>query len=139
MESIEKEIDKIFNYADFKSLDKMININKSIYPNVSVKFVYNSNVETDGIYSLMILETHLRKCYRKKYYLQKFYREIYIKDFAGRDEVLANELNHFHSEVYKGIVLGKVDLKLILHTPVGREYSVFTLDEDQRSEKERLT
>jgi len=105
---------------------------RSIYPAISINiFAYHDNSFR------IVLESWLRK--RKgllgKYYLQKFYREIVLSDINE----LYIHLNQLHAEVYKSIILGKVDLRLVFHTPFGVLVPAFVLDEDQRSEKERMS
>lgn len=102
-------------------------VEKSVYPNVFIR----KNKFTDGSFNL-ILETYLRKKYRGRYYLQQFYRNV----FVNSDDAVLSFIEHFHSEVYKSIILGKVDLKIISGIPPHRK--IFNLDDNQISEEERL-
>lgn len=108
---------------------------KPIYPNVRIEMYSEPGV----IRFHLGMMTYLRKQYRKKYYLQKFYRETEVLYNEERDANAISEINHFHAEVYKSIILGKVDLKLVFRTHWGLVRHVFELDPDQTSEEERLT
>lgn len=103
---------------------------KKIYPEIGVEILYL------GEKPLVTLTTYLRKTYRRKYYLWKFYKEFETKDDLIIEEAIVL-MNKFHGEVYRTIVLGKVDPKLILHTG-GILRPAFELDPDQTPERERL-
>jgi hypothetical protein len=109
---------------------------KYVYPNVSVKMF---SIQDKAISFVLVMETWLRKKHRGKYYLQKFYNEYYIADNDNKDANIVAEINHFHSNVYKVIILGKVDLKLVFINHWGEDRNAFELDLDQTSEEERLT
>ena len=108
---------------------------KPIYPHVHIE-TYTIPGSTRFYFGMM---TYLRKQYRRKYYLQKFFRSTEIAYRIDQDANIISEINHFHAEVYRAIMCGKVDLKLVFPNRWGIDRNAFELDPDQTSEEERLT
>ena len=99
----------------------------------------NENIESP-IYPLMkvirekntlILRTTLRKKHRGKWYLWDFSRDAYVPE--GRTDFSA-ALSSFHRDIYLCMLKGKVDTKAVFRDGT----KVYTLDNDQRSEEERM-
>jgi hypothetical protein len=103
---------------------------KAIYPEIDIQILYM------GGKTLVTLETFLRKTYRGKYYLWKFWKEFEtVGDLIGEEAIVL--MKRFNKEVYRTIILGKVDPKLVLHTG-GICRPAFELDTDQTPEHVRL-
>ena len=102
-------------------------IEKPIYPNVQVLFEpFHDGANT------VTLTTYLRKRKSRfgKYYLLKFHKSAIIQGPRS----LAECVNHFHSEVYRTLLLGKLNAKVVdMHIK-----PIFEIDECQLDEKERL-
>ena len=80
----------------------------------------------------LVLETNLRKKFRKKWYLWHFYRKAYVPE--GKTDYTA-ALSGFTRDIYLCQMFGKIDTKLTYQN--GKP--IFELDIDQeRTEKERL-
>ena len=104
---------------------------KAIYPLINIERLRYGDIH------IIRFETYLRKTYRRKYYLWKFYREWEFKGEVNISEEIITALDMFHQGVYRAIILGKVDPKLILHTG-GVLRPAFERDLDQTPEGERL-
>ena len=80
----------------------------------------------------LVLETNLRKKFRKKWYLWHFYRKAYVPE--GKTDYTA-ALSGFTRDIYLCQMYGKIDPKA---TYMNGDL-VFQLDIDQeRTEKQRL-
>jgi hypothetical protein len=113
---------------------------KVIYPEIKVSRAMIHGVgNSQSVIFHMKIETYLRKKFRGKFYLQKFFRECEIQYQDMSLDYVIGELNHFNAGVYKTIILGKVDLKLVFPQHIGPDKPVFELDPDQTPEEERLT
>ena len=80
----------------------------------------------------LVLETYLRKKFRKKWYLWKFYRRAYVPE--GNVNYTA-AISGFNRDIYMCQMFGKIDPKATYRdgTPI------YELDIDQeRTEKERM-
>jgi hypothetical protein len=112
---------------------------KHIYPDIKIAkaIIHSPGNSVPNIFHIKF-ETYLRKKLRGKYYLQKFYMECEIPTSDVNMELILGELNHFNAGVYKSIILGKVDLKLIFPQHMGPARQVFELDPDQTPEEDRL-
>jgi hypothetical protein len=104
---------------------------KYIYPLVNIERLRYGKI------IIIHFETYLRKTYKRKYYLWKFYKELEFKDEVDISEEIITALDRFHQEVYRTLILGKVDPKMILHRG-GVCYPAFELDTDQTPERVRL-
>jgi hypothetical protein len=100
-----------------------------IYPNIRYDMI-----PLQGCRYHLILETWLRKRkpYTKQYYFIHFFREAIVAD---HDE-LAATINHFHAEVYRGLILTIIDLKLIYSEHPWEP--VYERDKSSEPESERL-
>ena len=112
---------------------------KYIFPLIDVQ-ILNYDGETH-----IRMETYLRKTYRRKYYLWHFYKEMSFKEIAAAvippgvdtSEVIISVLNNFYGDIYRTLIMVKVDPKLRLHTG-GIIRPMFEIDPDQTPEGERL-
>jgi hypothetical protein len=122
-----------FKFIDL-SMDKKVINEKNIYPAVYMNLMKSSAYPEKDI---LTLDTYLRKKHRGKYYLWRFnrQREIDSKDGIREHDIIC-EIQQFHSEIYRVMILGKIVPKSI--HPLVFDRSVFELDPDQRSEEERL-
>lgn len=83
------------------------------------------------------LTSYLRKLHEGKYYLWKHKREYQFDSHMlpyERDLTKTRELQIFHDNVYRTIVLGIVNPELIIE----RREPLYFLDEDQTPEFERM-
>ena len=85
--------------------------------------------ERDG--ATLKLNTFVRIKYRKKWYLREFNRNAYVPQ--GQNNFTA-AISSFNRDIYQAQLTWKVETKL-----KNSKYElVYPLDEDQRSEEERL-
>lgn len=104
---------------------------RKIYPKVDMYF------EQDAMGQKIVFRTSLRKKHRGRWYLWDVVENYYHEHELSREELIET-LNQFYSQVYKAIMFGKVNLKLIVERN-GVVMPVFKLDPDQRAEEERLS
>jgi hypothetical protein len=106
---------------------------KSIFPFIEVIFIGNSYRISD-----IRFETYVRKKHRGKYYLWEIYRIFhYPENISDGLNQIFKDQNIFMKDVYRTILLGKVNLKLV-HEINGVFVPLFELDPDQTPEEERL-
>lgn len=106
---------------------------KNIYPTVFMNLIKIYNEK-----EILKIDTYLRKKHRGKYYLWHFHKDREIRNTPGlRENDILNEIEQFHAEVYRVLILGKIAPKAV--DPRVFDRSIFELDPDQRSEEERLT
>jgi len=108
---------------------------RQIYPNVDIHF------KTDHVRGemIMVMDTYLRKKHHGRYYFEHHFREVSIYSTPDRLRLMVDELNHFHAGIYKSIVLGRVDVRLVHFNHYGAERKVFEFDTNRMSEEKRLT
>ena len=105
---------------------------KNIYP-----AVFMNLIKVYGGRESLKMDTYLRTKYRGKWYLWHFHRDRDISSDPGkRENDILTEIEQFHGEVYRVMILGKIAPKSV--HPLVFDRSVFELDPDQRSEEERL-
>lgn len=105
---------------------------KKVYPNVLVSLEVGGNER-----NRLSFETYVRLKHRGKYYLTRHFKEFEIKTGLHTSQLeIISHMSHFYAGVYKGLLLAKVNLKLVV--PGEFDRPVFVLDKDQRSEKERM-
>jgi hypothetical protein len=95
---------------------------KPIFPHIAVERQKNT----------LVLDTYLRKKFRKKWYLWHFHRKAYVPE--GQNDYTA-AISGFNRDIYMCMLFGKIDPKATYMdgTPI------FELDIDQeRTEKERM-
>jgi hypothetical protein len=104
---------------------------KFIYPNVFMHLHHDHRQK-----EVLTFDTYLRKKHRGKYYLWHFHwdREIEVGE-GKREYSILLEIEQFHGEVYRTIILGKVSTKII---DPRYNTQIFELDPDQTPEEERL-
>ena len=104
---------------------------KKVYPNVLVSLEVCGHER-----NRLSFETYVRLKHRRKYYLTRHFREFEIPIGITEKLEIISHMSHFYTGVYKGLLLAKVNLKLVV--PGEFDRPVFVLDKDQRSEKERM-
>jgi hypothetical protein len=104
--------------------------NDPVYPNIRCEMIPQS-----GYQYHLILETWVRKKkkYSKRYYFMHYFREAIVK---GQDE-LVSMINHFHAEIYRGLILMKINPQLVASEHPWEP--IYQLDPNQEPEEERLT
>jgi hypothetical protein len=110
---------------------------KYIYPEIKI----NTVVFDDGSVMMMI-DTYLRKKDRKwfgKYYLWHFFRQVTIPKADDMNYNIAKCVAFFTAEIYRMIILEKIDKGLIYSGHISEFKKVFELDLNQIDEKKRLT
>ena len=86
---------------------------------------------------VLTIDTYLRKKHRGKYYLWHFHRDRDIDTKEGlREYNIITEIEQFHGEVYRTLLLGKVPTKLVDPRIFNRK--IIELDPDQTPEEERI-
>lgn len=107
---------------------------KPIYPNV--RTTLNEYAIKEEKFVSLFFESYLRKKYNGKYYLQT-HRKAFSFPKNPENEFLervALETGKFHAEIYYHQQCAVLDTK----TKINEEF-IFTLDEDQQPEHERIS
>jgi hypothetical protein len=110
---------------------------KFVYPAVRINQVW-----LDRDHMILRMETWLRKkergflgIWKGKWYLQRFWSEYIITD--GTDGIIAS-MSQFHATVYKSVICGRVDRKIVFPGIDGPARRLFEDDPEQIDERERI-